>query len=72
VEGEYFDTAHFTHCLLQYPFQGGGCYLLLDTVEVDYHFPIVTIHKILYLTHDIQIVKKGNLMLTGRYGKMLV
>jgi hypothetical protein len=45
VEGEYFDTAHFTDCLKQYPFQGGGCYLLLGTVEVDYHFPTVTIHK---------------------------
>lgn len=45
VEGEYFDTAHFTDCLQQYPFQGGGCYLLLGTVEVDYHFPTVTIHK---------------------------
>ncbi|MHA3786843.1 DNA polymerase III subunit alpha [Flavobacterium hauense] len=45
VEGEYFDTAHFTDCLQQYPFQGGGCYLLLGTVEVDYHFPTVTISK---------------------------
>lgn len=46
VEGEYFDTAHFTDCLQQYPFQDGGCYLLLGTVEVDYHFPTVTIHKV--------------------------
>lgn len=22
----------------EYPFKGGGCYLLLGTVEVDYHF----------------------------------
>ena len=43
--GDYFDTAHFPNCLEQYPFQGGGCYLLLGTVEVDYHFPTVTIHK---------------------------
>ncbi len=45
AEGEYFDTAHFPSCLEQYPFQGGGCYLLLGTVEVDFHFPTITIHK---------------------------
>ncbi|EIA08568.1 DNA polymerase III subunit alpha [Flavobacterium frigoris] len=44
-EGEYFDTAHFTDSLKKYPFQGGGCYLLLGTVEVDYHFPTVTVSK---------------------------
>jgi DNA-directed DNA polymerase III PolC len=44
-EGEYFDTAHFTNSLEKYPFQGGGCYLLLGTVEVDYHFPTITILK---------------------------
>ncbi len=45
VEGNYFDTAHFPDNLKQYPFQGGGCYLLLGTVEVDFHFPTITIHK---------------------------
>ena len=45
AEGEYFDTAHFPNCLQDYPFQGGGCYLLLGTVEVDFHFPTITIHK---------------------------
>lgn len=45
VEGEYFDTAHFPDNLTQYPFQGGGCYLLLGTVEVDFHFPTITILK---------------------------
>ncbi|WP_432221935.1 DNA polymerase III subunit alpha [Flavobacterium sp. TMP13] len=44
-EGNYFDTTHFPDNLLQFPFQGGGCYLLLGTVEVDYHFPTVTILK---------------------------
>lgn len=44
-QGEYFDTAHFTNSLEKYPFQGGGCYLLLGTVEVDYHFPTVTVTK---------------------------
>lgn len=45
AEGAYFDTAHFPDCLEEYPFQGGGCYLLLGTVEVDFHFPTITIHK---------------------------
>ncbi|AZA54037.1 DNA polymerase III subunit alpha [Chryseobacterium sp. G0201] len=45
AEGEYFDTAHFPNCLEEYPFQGGGCYLLLGTVEVDFYFPTITIHK---------------------------
>jgi DNA polymerase-3 subunit alpha/error-prone DNA polymerase len=44
-EGTYFDTVHFPDNLLQYPFLGGGCYLLLGVVEVDYHFPTVTILK---------------------------
>lgn len=45
ANGDYFDTAHFPDSLKQYDFQGGGCYLLLGTVEVDYHFPTITIHK---------------------------
>ena len=45
ANGDYFDTAHFPDSLKEYPFQGGGCYLLLGTVEVDFHFPTITIHK---------------------------
>lgn len=45
VQGNYFDTAHFADSLKNYPFKGGGCYLLLGYVEVDYHFPNVTITK---------------------------
>lgn len=45
VNGDFFDTAHFPDCLKNYPFQGGGCYLLMGTVEVDYHFPTITIQK---------------------------
>ena len=45
ANGEYFDTAHFPDSLREYDFQGGGCYLLLGTVEIDYHFPTITIHK---------------------------
>ena len=45
ANGEFFDTAHFTSSLKEYPFKGGGCYLLLGAVEVDYHFPTITISK---------------------------
>lgn len=45
VQGAYFDTVHFPDGLQKFPFQGGGCYLLLGTVEVDYHFPTITISK---------------------------
>jgi DNA polymerase-3 subunit alpha/error-prone DNA polymerase len=44
-QGDYFDTAHFPKSLENYNFQGGGCYLLLGIVEVDYHFPTITISK---------------------------
>lgn len=44
-EGAFFDTAHFADCLKEYPFCGGGCYLLLGKVEVDYHFPTITVIK---------------------------
>lgn len=45
AEGAYFDTAHFPDNLTEYPFQGGGCYLLWGRVEVDFHFPTITIQK---------------------------
>lgn len=45
ASGEFFDTAHFTDSLAKYPFLGGGCYLLLGNVEVDYHFPTITVTK---------------------------
>ena len=44
-DGDYFDTAHFPDTLGQYPFLGGGVYLLLGRVEVEYHFPTITISK---------------------------
>jgi len=43
--GDYFDTAHFPKSAVQYPFKGGGCYLLLGTVAIDYHFPTITVLK---------------------------
>ncbi|MDF2451591.1 MAG: polymerase subunit alpha [Bacteroidota bacterium] len=45
VEGQFFDTAHFANSLVNYPFKGAGCYLLYGRVEIDYHFPTITIYK---------------------------
>ncbi|NMR35318.1 DNA polymerase III subunit alpha [Chryseobacterium aquaticum] len=45
AEGQYFDTAHFPDSLRSFPFKEGGIYLLLGIVEVDYHFPTITITK---------------------------
>ncbi|KNB61167.1 MULTISPECIES: DNA polymerase III subunit alpha [Chryseobacterium] len=45
AEGQYFDTAHFPDSLKKFPFKEGGIYYLLGTVEIDYHFPTVTILK---------------------------
>lgn len=45
VEGNFFDTAHFAKNLETYSFEGAGCYLLYGRVEVDYHFPTITIYK---------------------------
>ncbi len=45
ANGDYFDTAHFADSLANYPFQGGGCYLMKGIVEVDHHFPTVTISR---------------------------
>jgi DNA polymerase-3 subunit alpha/error-prone DNA polymerase len=58
-EGTYFDTTHFPDNLLQYPFQGGGCYLLLGTVElITTTLTILKMAKLpLSLIHDIQIRK---------------
>lgn len=39
------NTAHFPDGLRQFPFKEGGIYFLLGTVEVDYHFPTITITK---------------------------
>lgn len=45
AEGQYFDTTHFPDSLKKFPFKEGGIYLLQGTVEVDYHFPTVTITR---------------------------
>ncbi len=44
-KGGYYDTTHFPKCLQEYPFEGGGCYLLQGRVDVDFSFPSVVIEK---------------------------
>lgn len=74
AEGSYFDTAHFPDSLQQYPFQGGGCYLLLGKVEVDYHFPTITIIKmarcLLYPIQDFLTISKDSMTCIGKSVKM--
>ncbi|SFA58523.1 DNA polymerase-3 subunit alpha [Pedobacter suwonensis] len=43
VNGEYFDTAHFANSLKRFPFLGGGIYRFTGKVEVDFHFPTITV-----------------------------
>ena len=44
-KGGYYDTTHFPKCLNDFPFAGGGCYLLLGRVDVDFSFPSIVIEK---------------------------
>lgn len=53
AEGNYFDSTHFPKKLIEYPFEGGGCYLLLGKVDVDYSFPSVVIEKMARLAFKL-------------------
>jgi error-prone DNA polymerase len=44
-EGNYFDTTHWANSLAEYPFQGGGCYLLQGRIDVEYSFPSLVVEK---------------------------
>lgn len=50
-KGQYFDTTHFPDNLRNYPFSGGGCYLLLGKVVVDFDFPSLEIRKMAKLPY---------------------
>lgn len=45
AKGELYDTAHFADCLTKYPFKGGGVYLLLGKVQIDYNFPTIVVQR---------------------------
>lgn len=45
AKGAYFDTTHWANSLVNYPFQGGGCYLLQGRIDVEYSFPTIVVEK---------------------------
>jgi DNA polymerase III alpha subunit len=45
VEGNFFDTVHFSQSLQNYPFKGSGTYLMLGKVVEDFGFPSLEVEK---------------------------
>ncbi len=45
AESEFFDTVHFPDSLKNYPFQGGGVYLILGKVTQEFDHPVVEVEK---------------------------
>lgn len=50
-DGAFFDTVHFPDCMIKFPFQGAGCYLLLGKIVVDFEFPSIEIVKMAKLPY---------------------
>lgn len=46
VEGNFFDTTHFSQSLKNYPFRGSGTYLILGKVVEEFGFPSVEVEKL--------------------------
>jgi DNA-directed DNA polymerase III PolC len=44
--GDFFDTVHFPPSLKQYPLHGGGVYLILGKVVLDFGCPTIEVHKL--------------------------
>jgi DNA-directed DNA polymerase III PolC len=45
VEGNFFDTTHFSQSLKNYPFKGSGTYLILGKVVEEFGFPSLEVEK---------------------------
>jgi len=43
VDGNFFDTTHFSNSTPVYPFRGTGCYLILGKVVEDFGFPSIEV-----------------------------
>jgi DNA-directed DNA polymerase III PolC len=43
VDGDFFDTTHFSSTTPVYPFRGTGCYLILGKVVEDFGFPSIEV-----------------------------
>ncbi|MEJ7558399.1 MAG: DNA polymerase III subunit alpha [Pedobacter sp.] len=45
VDGDFFDTTHFSTTTPTYPFRGTGCYLILGKVVEDFGFPSIEVSR---------------------------
>jgi DNA polymerase-3 subunit alpha len=45
VEGNFFDTVHFSQSLKNWPFKGSGTYLILGKVVEEFGFPSIEVEK---------------------------
>jgi DNA polymerase-3 subunit alpha len=45
VEGNFFDTTHFSQSLKIWPFKGSGTYLILGKVVEEFGFPSLEVEK---------------------------
>jgi DNA polymerase III alpha subunit len=45
VDGNFFDTTHFSKTTPIYPFRGTGCYLILGRVVEDFGFPSIEVSR---------------------------
>ncbi len=50
-EGDFFDTTHFPVSLKNYPFTGGGVYLILGKVVQEFGFPSIEVEKMARMTY---------------------
>jgi DNA polymerase-3 subunit alpha len=46
VDGDFFDTVHFSQSLKVYPLRGNGIYLIEGKVVLDFGCPAVEVHKV--------------------------
>lgn len=44
--GDFFDTVHFPPSLKQYPLYGGGVYLIMGKVVLEFGCPAIEVHKV--------------------------
>jgi DNA polymerase-3 subunit alpha len=50
VDGNFFDTTHFSQSLKYWPFKGSGTYLILGKVVEEFGFPSIEVEKMAKLT----------------------
>ncbi len=50
VEGNFFDSTHFSQSLKNYPFKGSGTYLLLGKIVEEFGYPSLEVEKLAKLT----------------------